>query len=179
MSYIENIKSKIGKYHFNNRLKKLKRQVNTHNLKTAQTAGILFNSPDKDSFEDVKGFLSYLSENNLKVIALGYIPAKKIPEHFLMRKGINFYCKKDINWYNKPKNGVIEEFINQEFDILFDLSTRIYPTVNYVGTLSKASFKVGKLCKNSYQDLTIDISKNNSVAYLIEQIKHYLNLLNN
>lgn len=179
MSTKKNIKCKIGRFNLKKRLKNLKRKVKAHNFKTAQTAGIIFNSPDEKSFEAIREFLSFLSQNDLKVIALGYIPGNKVPEAYLMRKGINFYSKADLNWYFKPKNELIDQFINQEFDILFDLSIKEYFTTNYVGSLSKASFKIGKQTENSYQDLLIDIKENNTVEYLIEQIKHYLNILNN
>lgn len=179
MSKKKNIKCKIGHFYLNKRLKKLKRRVKAHNFKTAKTAGIIFNSPDEKSFEAIKQFLSFLSENELKVIALGYIPSKKIPENYLMRKGINFYSKSDLNWYFKPKNEIINQFTNQEFDILFDLSIEEYFTVNYVGSLSKAEFKIGKQSDNAYHDLLIDIKENNTIEYLIDQIKYYLNLINN
>ncbi len=179
MSTIRNIKCKIGRYNLRKQLKNLKRQVKTHNFNTAKSAGILFSSPDDDSFRAIKDFLTFLSEKELKVYALGYVPSKKIPQQFLMRKGINFYCKTDLNWYYKPKNEIIDQFVNREFDILFDLSLKDYFTVNYTGSLSKASFKIGVQKENAYQDLVIDVNKNKSVDFLIEQIKHYLNILNN
>ena len=179
MSTIKNIKSKIGQFNLRKRLKNQKRKVKTHNFNSAKSAGILFSSPNEQSFIAVKNFLSFLSTKDMKVIALGYVPSKKIPQEFLMRKGINFYCNTDLNWYYKPKNEIIEQFIHQDFDILFDLSMNEYFTVNYVGLLSKAQFKIGKQTANAYQDLVIDIKNNNTVDYLIEQIKHYLNILNN
>ncbi len=179
MSKKKSIKCKIGRFNLKKKLKQLNRNVKTHNFNTAKSVGILFSSPDHDSFNVIKGFLSFLSEKELKVVALGYIPSKKIPQEFLMRKGINFYCNTDLNWYYKPKSEIVDQFINQEFDILFDLSIQEYFTIHYVGSLSKAAFKVGKQTENSYKDFLIDINKNKTVEYLIEQIKHYLNLLNN
>lgn len=179
MSILKNIKCKIGRFNLKKRLKTLNRKVKTHNFETAQSAGILFSPANEESFNTVKNFLSFLSEKDMKVIALGYYPGKKIPEKYLMRKGINFYCKTDLNWYYKPKNELIDQFIKQDFDILFDLNLEDYFTTKYVGSLSKAAFKVGKNQENAYHDLVFDIDKNNSVEYLTEQIKHYLNLIKN
>lgn len=179
MSKAKSIKCKIGELNLRKRLKNLQRKVKTHNFITAKSVGILFSSPDEHSFNAIKDFLSFLSQKEIKVIALGYVPSKKIPQQFLLRKGINFYCNTDLNWYYKPKNEIVDQFMNQEFDILFDLSLNDYFTVNYVGSLSKATFKIGKQSDNAYPDLVIDINKNKSVDYLIEQIKHYLNILNN
>jgi hypothetical protein len=179
VSKTKRIKCKIGQFNLRKRLKNLKRQVITHNFNTAKTAGILFSSPDEQSFNVIKEFLSFLSSKGMNVIALGYVPGNKIPQQFLMLRGINFYCNKDLNWYYKPKNEIIDQFMDQEFDILFDLSIKDSFTVNYVGELSKAAFKIGMQKKISYQDLVIDVNKNKSIEYLIEQIKHYLNILNN
>lgn len=179
MSKSKSIKSRIGRFNLRKRLKNLKRQVKTHNFNTAKSAGILFSSPDDKSFNAIKEFLSLLSNKGINVIALGYVPGKKVPQQFLMRKGINFYCNTDLNWYYKPKNEMIDQFINQEFDILFDLSMKQSFTTDYVGSLSKAAFKIGMQKEDAYQDLVIDINKNKSIDYLIEQIIHYLNILNN
>lgn len=179
MSKTKGIKCKIGKFNLRNRLKHLQRQVKTHNFNSAKSVGILFSAPDEHSFSAIKDFLSYLSQKDIKVIALGYVPSNKIPQQFLLRKGINFYCNTDLNWYYKPKSELVDQFMNQEFDILFDLSIHNYFTVNYVGSLSKAAFKIGKQSENAYPDMVIDVNKNKTVDYLIEQIKHYLNILNN
>jgi hypothetical protein len=179
VSKFKSLKSKIGRFNLKTRLKNLKRHVITHNFNTAKSAGILFSSPDEQSFNAIKEFLSFLSNKDMNVIALGYIPSKKVPQQYLMRKGINFYCNTDLNWYYKPKNEMIDQFINQEFDILFDLSIKQSFTTDYVGSLSKAAFKIGMHRENAYQDLVIDVNKNKSIDYLIEQIKHYLNILNN
>ena len=176
---MKDIKNKIGAFNLRKRLKNLDRQVITHNFKTAKSVGILFSTPTEQSFNAIKDFLTFLTSSDIKVIALGYIPSKKIPQQFLMRKGINFYCNTDLNWYYKPKNELITQFIDQQFDILFDLNISQYFTTNYVGSLSKASFKIGMQTNDVYQDLVIDIQKNKTVEYLIEQIKHYLNILNN
>lgn len=179
MSKSKSIKCRIGRFNLRKRLKNLKRQVKTHNFNTAKSAGILFSSPDEQSFEAIKEFLSFLSNKNMNVIALGYVPGKKVPQQFLMRKGINYYCTTDLNWYYKPKNEMIDQFINHEFDILFDLSMNQSFTTDYVGSLSKAAFKIGMQKEDAYQDLVIDVNKNKSIDYLIEQIIHYLNILNN
>lgn len=179
MKYLENIKKTIGELSLKKHLKTHKRKVKVHNFNSADTIGILFNSPDDESFIRVKDFLSFLSTHNLKVIALGYVPSNKIPENLLLRKGINFFCDKDLNWYYKPKNEAINQFINHQFDILIDLSLNDYFPLYYIGCLSDSSFKIGRQSeKYQYQDLMINIRKNHSIEYLIEQIRHYLTIIN-
>ena len=179
MNQKQYIKSKIGQFNLKRRLKDLKRRLVVHNFNTAKTAGIIFNSPDEKTFESIKHFLSFLSDKGINGFTLCYIPLKKVPANVLLRNQFHFYCKTDLNWYYKPTKEIVEQFINKEFDILFDLSIKDYFTVNYVGKLSKATFKIGKQSETSYHDLTFEIKENETVDFLIEQIKHYLNILNN
>lgn len=179
MKYLENIKKTVGQLSLKKNLKKQKRKVRVHNFNSAETIGIIFNSPDDEAFGTVKNFLSFLAANNLKVIALGYVPSNKIPKNLLLRKGINFFCNKDLNWYYKPQNEAINQFINHKFDILIDLSLNDYFPLYYIGSLSDSSFKIGRQSDNyPYQDLMINIGKNHSVDFLVEQIKHYLTIIN-
>ena len=179
MSANNNIKLLFAKRALKFRLRSNKRQIKAHNFDSASTAGILFNPMDDHSFEQVKDFLSYLSERDIKVYALGFVKGKAVPEDFLMRKGFNFFSYKELSWMNTPKSDVIFEFMNQKFDILIDLNMNDHFAINYITSLSKASFKIGRQ-KDDIQpyDLVINIQKHNKLDYFIDQIKHYINILN-
>ncbi len=71
MSVIKNIKCKIGHYNLRKELKNQKRYVKTHNFNTAKSVGILFSSPYEESFKAIKDFSLFLSDLEIKVIALG------------------------------------------------------------------------------------------------------------
>jgi len=122
---------------------------------------------------------AFLKSNNVTVTALGYYPGKTIPDKFLLHSNINFFSNNDLNWYYKPKNTSLNKFINQKIDLFFDLSINNYFPVDFVSLLSNASFKVGMEKKDNVDfDLMINIDKNKTIPYLIEQIKHYLMLIN-
>lgn len=52
--------------------------------------------------------------------------------------------KDDVNWYGKPKEDAIQEFLSEEYDIIIDLTPekRIF-TVDYILRLTKSSLMVG------------------------------------
>ncbi|MCB0410113.1 MAG: hypothetical protein KDD29_07825, partial [Flavobacteriales bacterium] len=78
-----------------------------------------------------------------------------------------------------PTGTDVTNFIEKPFSILIDLNTEDCFPLEYISTLSKAKFKVG--ANGNYRDeecdLTIDISQNKSLDYLIIQIKHYLKMI--
>ena len=72
---------------------------------------------------------------------------------------------------------VIDNFLREDYDILIDLSLKKFYPLTYLAVASPAKFKVGR-CRNdiSVYDLSIDNSKKQNLAYLIDKIDHYLNL---
>jgi hypothetical protein len=62
---------------------------------------------------------------------------------------------------------------------LIDLNINNDFPLEYISTLSVATFKVG--ATGSYRDeefdLTINIGENQSTKYLVTQIKHYLSMI--
>jgi len=179
VSRIEKIKISLGRNHLKSRLKNFRRKTQFYNFDSAKTAGILFCCTDEKSFDAIREFAAFLKSNNVTVTALGYYPGKTIPDKFLLHSNINFFSNNDLNWYYKPKNTSLNKFINQKIDLFFDLSINNYFPVDFVSLLSNASFKVGMEKKDNVDfDLMINIDKNKTIPYLIEQIKHYLMLIN-
>jgi hypothetical protein len=93
-------------------------------------------------------------------MVLGYVDSKKLIDHYLYRKGFDFFCKNDLNWYYKPVSSQTEKFINEPFDILINLSLEYQFPIHYVCSASKASFKTGRYSPTDTSlDFMIDIEK--------------------
>lgn len=154
------IRSKVGNYVLQKNVKRLKRKMQSCNLRKAASIGILFNASHVFSFEIIKNFVKDLSTSTQEIVVLGFVDSKQMIDHYLYRKGFEFFTLNELNWYKKPEGNVIKEFINKEFDILFFLSLEdIYP-LRYILALSKAKFKAGKYFENDeYLDFMIDIEK--------------------
>ena len=93
---------------------------------------------------------------------------------------LDFFSSSDLNWYNHSKSPIINNFINEKFDILLDLNFGNCKPAYYIVGLSKSPFKVGKLSPQNklIHDLFIDIDKNNNMDYFMMQAQHYLQLIN-
>jgi hypothetical protein len=174
------LKSKIGHSRLSNRLKLVKRDKMVYNLVTARRIGLLINVSSDTVFNQALDFVNFLKQQNLEVCVLAYYPGKETPQQYLLRKNLNIFNKKELNWYYKPIAPFVEEFVKMEFDILIDLSTHEVFPLKWIASLSIAKFKVGNLSYyGSPNDLIINVKADSNLDLLISQMKHYLHLINN
>jgi len=160
MKCIENTKAYLGRRAINSCLRKNKRQVNVCNINNAKTIGILFNATHQISFDIVKEMVKNIANKENKIEVLGYVDSKNLIDHYLYRKGFDFFTHKQLNWYYKPVDETVHSFIEKKFDILINLSLDEPYPIQYIVALSKAKFKVGKYSQgNEYLDFMIDIEK--------------------
>ena len=159
------------------KLRRVNRQKGIHNFTTARSAGILFTCRSEDEFEAVKEFKEFLESEAIDTVVLGYVADVEIPDHYLLRKGFQFFCQKDLKWSKAPGVLFAMDFAHKPFDILFDLSLEDHIPMKYILKLSPATYKIGRLVTHKEYDLMIDIEKETSIPYLIEQIKHYLSII--
>jgi hypothetical protein len=150
------------------------------NLSTAKNIGVLFNIDNMQDYEKIDPFLSFLSQHDNNIFALAYYPYKSIPADLRSISAINIFSKEDLNWYQKPSGKFIDKFIDKEFDILIDLSSKPFFPVKYINNLAKACFKVGKSNEDGFEfDLTIQLGEKHGENFYLDQLKHYLSNINN
>jgi hypothetical protein len=154
----QSLRSKYGEYVLSKNLKHNKHEVHSCNINSAQSIGILFNATHSVSFEIVKNLVKELSGKKRKIMVLGFVDSKQMIDHYLYRKGFEFFTRNHLNWFDKPENEAVTEFINEEFDILINLNLEHNYPIKYILSLSKAKFKVGRLTdQHKYMDFMIDI----------------------
>ena len=159
-------KTFIGRKVLIRKLKHLKRVTKVCNINDARNIGIIFNATNMASFEIIRNFIKSLSGKKVKVNALGYVHSKKLIDHYLYRKGFDFFTKGNLNWFNKPVKDTVENFIKKPFDILINLYLEEYYPIQYIVALSASTFKVGKYYDEpNYLDFMIDIEKEKQVMH--------------
>ena len=85
---------------------------------------------------------------------------------------------KDLNWLGFPKSGMVDSFVEMNFDILFNIALKHNVIFDYIMLVSKAKFKVGGQADlANYFDLNINIGQNQNSLYLVEQQIFYLSNL--
>ena len=179
MQFLENFKHKIGRWVFQKDLRTNKRLKEVSNLEKAKSIGILYEATNAEQIKKIEPFVKYFFALRKDVKALGYVNKTKLDDCHIPRLNYDFFYKKDLNWYYKPQNYIIDNFIKKEYDILINLSDSSCIPIKYLVASSMARFKIGQF-EEGYEiyDLMIKLDKEEGLERLMEEIKHYLNLIN-
>ncbi len=178
MAIITTIKNYVRRKSIEKRLKEKNRKKHTCSLDSANSIGVLFSYHHDLDFNTIREFLAELSKLGKKVFALGYIDD---PENFSstdLFANINYFNKKELNWFDKPESEAVEEFIKRDFDIMFTLTTeRIFP-LEYVNQASLANFKVSfPEYLELGSDFCLEVENKTDLKYYLEQLLHYLKMI--
>ncbi len=175
------MRTKIGSYLLSKKIKQLNLKPVVCNLKQAQKIGLVFNAHSDKSIKAIKGIEKYYLDKNITIETMGFSHTKHLNSMLIGDKNHHYVCLKDFNWFYKPKNPLIKDFMDKRFDILINLFTENDFPVEYMVCASQANFKVGSAhLNNKMHDFMIDIgNKKDDITYLASQINHYLNILNN
>ncbi len=169
------------RYAIASRQKHLVRNKRFHSFDTAKTVGLVFKL-DKDVIPPVVlSTMKYLMGKGIKCFAIGYYDVKILPENIINTSTISVFCKKDLNWYDRPIVDDVDRFLQQGYDIVIDLcrEAEVFP-LQYIVSSVQASMVIGgvQYARCPY-DLIIDAQKVCTLDGYVEQIKHYLSIINN
>lgn len=150
------------------------------NFNSIKTVGMLFDASNPEDYELVKRYVVYLREHAKKVKVLGYFSEKQIPAYTYSKLEYDFFSSKEINWFGKPTTHIIDNFLEEEYDLLIDLNIHDHFPLKYISARSKAKFKVGKFKEGdeSIYDMMIDADNTQTLKYFLRQIDTYITMLN-
>ena len=179
MIWLNNLRYKIGKYFLNQELIGFTRQRGFDGFENSKSIGILFDATQKDDLELVIRYVKYLKDHKKRIKAIGFFQGKTIPEMVFSKLEYDYFTKKDLNWYFKPIPGFVEQFINEDFDVLIDLNLeRAFP-LKYISSLSNAKFKIGKFQEgNTIYDFMIDVPQDKGIKYFLRNLDLYIQQIN-
>lgn len=171
----------VARKYLTEKAKRIKRKVVAVNLRTAKTALLVYDASQAENEKKVRNFARFLKEEGIKADTIAFYKLKgkedKKPEDEL---SYLYYDKKDINRLGFPKNKKILKVIAKDYDLMIDLNFSKVFSLEVISSLSTANFKVGKIgdYRDKVCDLTIATEKND-IAYFTEQVKVYLQMINN
>jgi len=159
---------------------RIRRTKKVHNFKTCERSAIIYDATNAENFSVVREFMKFLTDLSIETELIGYVSADHVHSDLLLRENCHFFCNKDLSLLYKPKTAYCKGFITRKFDIIFDLTLTVSFPLLYLTALSLGDFKVGRFREDDIcLDLMIDIRKDPQINYLIEQIKNYVDRLNN
>lgn len=179
LQFIENIKHKVGQWVFQKELTHNKRTKSVCNLASAKSVGILYEATNIEQIKKIEPFVKYFFDLKKDVKALGFVNKKKLADCHIPKLNYDFFYRKDLNWYYKPQNYIINNFVKKEYDILINLSDSRCIPIKYLVASSVAHFKIGQF-EEAYQiyDLMINMKKEKNTDMLMQEIINYLKIIN-
>lgn len=176
------IKEQFGKYFLARELAAHPRPKNTvkFNFTEIKNVGILFDSSDKEEFELVKKYVNYLKEMKKRVKAIGYFSSSQVPALTYSKLEYDFFTPKQLNWHLKPSDPFINNFIEEEWDVLIDLNIYDRFPLKYIASVCRAKFRLGKYSKadEKLYDMMIETAPDKSLKYFLRQVDTYLFMIN-
>ncbi len=179
MGVIDNIKNIYANRQIRSEAKNLVRQKEVCNIDDAKTIGIVFPFTDKEDFELLKKYVLYLRELKKKVKAIGYYKTKEEPYVQYSKVDYDFFPKSSHNWYGKPTDHIVTNFIDEPFDIMIDINSNNDAVITYIAAMSKAKFKVGRFDENDFiHDLMFESPNEKGLKFFLRQVDTYLAMIN-
>lgn len=181
IAIVNKMRLTVGSYFLQKEMRIRKRDVQGMGIDAARSIGVVFNAKDESSFKQIREFTDYLRGGGLRQVkALGFVPKAEVSAFLQSSQDFDFFSKEDFNWFFKPQGRKVAGFIGEPFDILIDLRINKSIPLLFIVGLSRAQFKVGRYGDKfkEYYDLMIDVEEEADLKFFIEQIKHYLTMLN-
>lgn len=180
MSVISKLKRTAGEYFLRSEAAGISRKRTVSNLETAKSVALLFDAENPENYELVKKYIKYLREGKKRVHAIGFFNTKHLPQTEYAKLDYDFFSRKELNWWGKPTVRFIDNFVNEEFDILINFSLDDSFPLKYIAALSKAKMKIGKHDEGEEQlyDIFIQQPEGKSFKFFMRQIDHYLGIIN-
>ncbi len=181
MAFLQQFRDKIGRYYCNKEtaINRYPRVMNFHNSKSI---AFLYQSQSESSVIMMKQYMKEIKAayGTPKMMAFAFVNSKEVPSYHKHKLEYDFCSSKDLNWFGKPKSDSVKNFVNEDFDILLDLSDGECIPLNFVLKQSRAKFKVGKYSeeRNEVFDMNIDVKKNASLEDFMKQVNWFLNRIN-
>lgn len=149
------------------------------NFHSAEKVGILYKDEDENHFNKVKAYARFLKDQfNIKYVrSLGFVDevTKRLPPWQSQKLEFEFFSREDLNWHLRPVQNV-SGFLQDDFDILIDLTGGDVVPMNFILKESRASMKVGWRGSKAerYCDFIINMGEEKSMEKFIDQLNLYL-----
>jgi len=180
LSIITDIREKTGRLALRREARHVRRERRAINIGEASRIGVLYLLYDEPTYRKISAYVKKLQDAGKVVKALGYVENKRLTGQFLPKLSYDFLYPSGLSWNYKPVSTAAKDFIDEDYDILLDLSTEDYLPLLYITGVSRAKFKAGMKSdqRSRYLDMMIDLGDKEGLDELIEQIDHYLSIIN-
>lgn len=149
------------------------------NFHSAERVGLLYKDQDEPHFNKVRAYAKLLKDEfGIKSVrAIGFVDEinKRLPVWQAQKLEFEYFTREDLNWHFRPVQKV-QSFLEEEFDILIDLSDGNDVPLNFILKMSTAKMKVGRKGSRAerYCDFILNVVDTASMQDFISQLNNYL-----
>lgn len=149
----------------------------TLNWNEIKTIGFLIDGSDPIQLRLLLNRLYDYSAQGKKIEFLGYV--KKLPP--FEEENIKWITKKDLSWAGIPKSQVIKDFIEKEFDVLINTHITSERPLEFIAAFSNAKLRIGAYAEKNTPcyDFMMQLADGADANVYMDQVEHYLKMLNN
>ncbi len=153
------------------------RRRTSASLHTAKDVFVIYDASEEEQNRDAEDLFNKLKGIGIKIKSLGYAKYKIVPHYCIPQLTKQFICRQDIDWKGIPRKSFLQDFLDEEFDLLISLDMAQDRILQYIAAMSAARFKVGwnDPANLPYFDFLIG-SKPGDIHDFIRQILHYLSI---
>ncbi len=176
MSLLEKIKLILHKRHLKKEMQKNKGlERSSLPFSQANRIGILFNASNKTQEDCVMKYVDRLRNKHKKIVTyIGFFNNKEETKVSLFKN----YSLNDLSWILIPKNEDVNIFKTEPFDIVINFFEKPLIHGDYIMTLSKARFRIGRNTENTDAYELIINEKKKDDAHFIGLLDTYLKTFN-
>lgn len=156
------------------------RQKQVFNLDDAKSIGIAFEFTTPEDFELLKKYVLYLRDHKKKVKCIGYYRGKVEPQVQYSKVDYDFINEKAFSWYGKSSSHIVNNFLEEQYDIFIDVNLKDNVALRYIAYVSAAKFKIGhyKEDEESPFDMQISIPKESGLKAYLREVDTYIQKIN-
>ncbi len=181
MKLLDRIKEWLGTRRLLRDLSTDRRPI-ARNIGAARKVAIVYMVEDEVAHNHVRNYVKRLKEELglSNIMAMGFSDEKTMPNFLHAKLNFDAICQKDLNWYRIPQGNAVENFMAEEYEIIIDLTLQDRLPIQYIMAKSRARFKVGRYSESNKKilDMMIDMAGSQSLPQLIQQVHHYLMMVN-
>ena len=144
---VKDIKKRVAAKYLQILNKANKQQRRITSFRSIKTIGILYDATLEETVKEVKKATTKLKALNKEIYTLGFVNKKVLPTNRVPHTKEDFYCRKDLHWFDLPIKDRVSRFANENFDYLLNLYTNDNLPLVGVSAMSKASCRLGTFHK--------------------------------
>lgn len=171
------------KYAIVSRKKRLVRNKRFHSFDTAKIVGLVFKVEEGMVPPEVLSTRKFLLKRNIQCLTIGYCDSKTLPEELSHMPSLELFTRQELNWYGRPVAENVNRFLQGAYDIVIDLcrdeERYPYPLKYIVSTVQASMIIGGVLYPRCPYDLVVDAQQVCDTSGYLEQVKHYISIINN